>query len=403
MDAGIAVAAARRGTKGKWMRLRPHAGISTLLTTAGVVALLMPASIAAAAGNPGAAVTAQCRATAQHEDAFHDGHSCTTLPAQPVKKWSVTLNGDASYPIIADGKVFVATANPGGSYGGWPYALNALSGKVAWGPVPLGATYFWFALAYGDGNVYVNNFDGTMSAYNASTGRQVWSQGTNYFSGYPVAYDGVVYVQGAGPVYALSEKTGAVLWQSSYLDGDGSAVSANATGVYVAAGCSWFRLSLATGAVIWSGNSGCSGGGGGTTYLSNGRDFETVGNFIVNASTGKTVGTFSGVPAFSGTNGYFAIGSSIFCENVKTLTPVFTAPVPSTVATSPVIAGQTLYVGASNSEVYGLSTTTGKVTWHGALPGVPGGGAQYSSPTSDIAVGNGLLVVPTGTQVTAFG
>jgi outer membrane protein assembly factor BamB len=385
------------------MRLRRHALLSTLLGTAAVLALLAPASIAAAADTPGAATTLQCRATAHHEDASHSGRSCTTLPAQPVKKWSVTLNGDASYPIIAGGKVFVATAVPGGSYGGWLYALNASSGKVAWGPVPLGATYYWFALAYGDGNVYVNNFDGTVTAYNASTGRQVWAQATYYFSGEPVAYNGVVYVQGAGSAFALSELTGKVLWESSYLDGDGSSVSANASGVYVAAGCSWFRLSLTTGAVIWSGNSGCTGGGGGTTYLSNGRDFETVGGFVVSQATGKTLGTFSGVPAFSGTNGYFASGSSIFCENVTTLTPVFTAPVPSTVVTSPVIAGQTLYVGTENSEVYGLSTTTGKVVWHGALPGVPGGGAQYSSPTSDIAVGNGLLVVPTGTQVTAFG
>jgi outer membrane protein assembly factor BamB len=385
------------------LRLRRHASLSTLFVTAGVVALLTPASIAAAADHPGAVAVTRCLATAEHEDAFHDGLSCTTLPAQPTQKWSVTLNGDASYPIIAAGKVFVATANPGGSYGGWLYALNALTGKVAWGPIPLGATYYWFALAYGDGNVYVNNFDGTVSAYNASTGRQAWSQGTTDFSGYPVAYNGVVYVQSAASVYALSEKTGAELWESAYLDGDGSAVSVNSTGVYLAGGCSWYRLSLTNGAVIWSGNSGCGGGGGGTTYLSNGRDFETVGDFIVNASTGKTVGTFSGVPAFLGTNGYFANGSDIFCENVKTLTPVFTAPLPSAAATSPVIAGQTLYVGTLNSEVYGLSTTTGKVTWHAALPGVPGGGAQYSSPTSDIAVGQNLLVVPTGDHVTAFG
>jgi len=385
------------------MRLRPHAPLSALFVTAALLALLTPASIAAAAGTPGGATTLQCRATAHHEDASHNGLSCTTLPAEPVKKWSVTLNGDASYPIIADGKVFVATAAPGGSYGGWLYALNASSGKVAWGPVPLGATYYWFGLAYGDGNVYVNNFDGTVTAYNASTGRQAWAQATEYFSGEPVAYNGVVYLQGAGPVFALSELTGKVLWYSSYLDGDGSSVSANASGVFVAAGCSWFRLSLTTGAVLWRGNSGCTGGGGGTTYLSNGRDFETVNNLVVSQSTGKTQGTFSGVPAFSGTNGYFANGSSVFCENVKTLTPVFTAPVPSAIVTSPVIAGETLYVGTENSEVYGLSTTTGKVVWHGALPGVPGGGGQYSSPASDIAVGNGLLVVPTGTQVTAFG
>ena len=385
------------------MRLRPHSRISTLLTTAGVMALLAPTSIAAAAVTPGAATASRCWATAHHEDAGHDGHSCTTLPAQPVKKWSVTLNGDASYPIIANGKVFVATAVPGGSYGGWLYALNASSGTVAWGPVPLGATYYWFGLAYGDGNVYVNNFDGTVTAYNASTGRQAWAQATEYFSGEPVAYNGVVYLQGPGPVFALSETTGKVLWESSYLDGDGSSVSANASGVFVAAGCSWFRLSLATGAVIWSGNSGCSGGGGGTTYLSNGRDFETVNSLVVSQSTGKTQGTFSGVPAFSGINGYFANGSALFCENVKTLTPVFTAPVPSTIVAGPVIAGQSVYVGTANAEVYALSTTNGKVVWHGALPGVPGGGGQYFSPPSDIAVGQGLLVVPTGKQVTAFG
>jgi outer membrane protein assembly factor BamB len=246
------------------MRLRRHAQLSTLLVTAALLALLTPASIAAAAGTPGPATSLPCWATAHHEDAFHSGWSCATLPAHPVKKWSVTLNGDASYPIIADGKVFVATADPGGSYGGWLYALNTSSGKVAWGPVPLAGTYFWFALTYGHGNVYVDNFDGTVTAYSASTGKQVWTKATDYFSGEPVA-------------------------------------------------------------------------------------------------------------------------------------------VPSTIVTSPVIAGQTLYVGTENSEVYGLNITTGKVVWHSALPGVPGGGTQYTSPTSDIAIGNGLLVVPTGAQVTAFG
>ena len=119
--------------------------------------------------------------------------------------------------------------------------------------------------------------------------------------------------------------------------------------------------------------------------------------------TGNTQGTFSGVPAFSGTDGYFANGSALFCENVKTLTPVFTAPVPSTIVACPVIAGQRVYVGTANAGVYALSTTNGEVVWHGALPGVPGGGGEYSSPPSDIAVGQGLLVVPTGKQVTAFG
>ena len=386
------------------MGFRRYASASALLVAAAVLALPSAVAAAQAPGTAGIATCTALEAVAHHENSFHNGLSCTTLPAKPVRKWSVTLNGDASYPIIADGKVYVATANPGGSYGGWLYALNAATGKVAWGPVPLSATYYWFALAYGDGNVYVNNFDGTVTAYNAGTGAQAWATATGSdFSGEPVVFNGKVFLQGAGPVIALSAKTGKVLWSTPYLDGDGSSVSANSTGVYVAAGCSWFRLSLGTGAVIWSGNSGCGGGGGGTTYLSNGLDFETVQNLVVNANTGKTVGTFSGTPAFSGKDGYFANGTSVFCENVTTRTPVFTAFVPSSIVTSPVITGQSLFVGAANSEVYALSTTTGKITWHGALPGVPGGGAQWSSPVSDIAVGQGLLVVPTGTQVTAFG
>ena len=192
-------------------------------------------------------------------------------------------------------------------------------------------------------------------------------------------------------------------WTSTYLDGDGSSISVNGTGVYVAAGCSWFRLSVTTGAVLWKGNSGCLGGGGGTTYLNNGRDFETVGNRVVDASTGAKVGTFNGTPAFRGTDGYFAKGASLLCENILTLKPVFTASLPGSATTSPVIAGSVLYVGTSNSKAYGISTTTGKVVWSAALPGVPGGGTQYSSPVSDIGVGDGLLVVPTGNVVTAFG
>ena len=85
------------------------------------------------------------------------------------------------------------------------------------------------------------------------------------------------------------------------------------------------------------------------------------------------------------------------------MTPVFSAILPDAAVTSPVIAGRVLYVGAANSTVYGVSTTTGRVVWHGALPGAPGGGGQYGSPNSDIAVGDGLLVVPTGHEVTAFG
>ena len=356
----------------------------------------------ARAAAPDATSTCIGYAVAHHENAAHNGNSCVTLPATPTQKWSVTLNGPVSYPILADGKVFVATASSS-SYGGSLYALDATTGRVIWGPVPLSGTYYWFALAYGNGRVFVNNFDGTVAAYETKSGREDWAQQTDYFSGEPVFYKGVVYLQGAGPVFALSAQTGAILWSTSQLDGDGSSLATDDTGVFVFAGCTHYLLSLSTGATVWSTNDGCSGGGGGTVYLdvATSRAFED--NLVVRTSDGHTLGTYAGTPAFLGTKGYFVSGTTLFSENVQTLTPIYSVTLPSRSVTSPVIAGSTLYVGAADAKVYGIDTATGAVTWSHALPGVPGGGAQYSSPVSDIAVGEGLLVVPSANVLTAFG
>src|SRR5579875_3723432 len=102
-----------------------------------------------------------CDAVAHHEDANHSGASCTTLPASATQRWSVTLNGTASYPIIAEGKVFVTTASTSGS-DGWLYALDAATGAVAWGPIPLAQSDFYSSLAYDDGLLFVNNFNGAL-------------------------------------------------------------------------------------------------------------------------------------------------------------------------------------------------------------------------------------------------
>ena len=50
-----------------------------------------------------------------------------------------------------------------------------------------------------------------------------------------------------------------------------------------------------------------------------------------------------------------------------------------------------------------LSPASGAVLSTITLPGAPGGGGQYSGAPSDIGIGNNVLVVPTGSTVTAFG
>lgn len=371
--------------------------------TASALAVAAPASAQTRDAGRLAQAAYTCPDTAHHEDAARDGYNCSTLPAKVTKKWSVTLNAAASYPVIAQGRVFVTTTKSGGS-GGSLYALSAQTGAVLWGPVPLSGTYTYFPLAYADGRVFVNNFDGTVSAYNAATGAQAWVTTTSDFSGEPVVAGGLVWIQGSGDVYGLSESTGAVEADSGYLDGDGAAPAVNGSGVYLSTGCqTQARLSL-SGTTVWKDNDGCSGGGGGSTALWDSQMYGGAGNEILAQSSGKLLGTFAGVPAFSGTTGFFAAGKTLAALDVaKKETPVWSATLPSAVAAGPVATQAAVWVATSASKLVALNPATGAVLDSYKLPGVPGGGAQFSSTPSDIGVGNDMLIVPTGPTITAFG
>jgi outer membrane protein assembly factor BamB len=358
-------------------------------------ALALPASAAARA--PAASAATTCPDAAHHEDAMHDGYNCSAVGPSAKQRWSNTLNGSASYPVIADGRVFVTTSTPGGAYGGSLYALSAQTGKVLWGPVPLSGTYYSFPLAYDAGRVFVNNFDGTVSAFDAATGAQDWATLTDYFSSEPVASNGMVWVHGSGSVYGLDETTGAISVHSGYLDGDSSVPAVDSSGIYLSTGCqSQYKLSL-TGTTVWADNNGCSGGGGGPVALHAGLMYGGDGDQVLDQTTGQLLRTFSGVPAFSGTTGFFANGSAVTALDVSQQdTPLWTASLPASVVAGPVATGSVVWVGTSASTLVALNPNNGTILKTIALPGVPGGG-------SDIGIGNNILVAPTGSTVTAFG
>src|SRR5207249_8647128 len=140
------------------------------------------------------------------------------------KKWSRQLGGAVSYPLIADGRVFVTVAGNGaGGYGSRLYALDQSTGATVWGPIAISGTYYFSATAYGGGRIYVINFDGLLFAYDAVTGVFDWSTKLpGYgFTAAPTAYKGHVYVGGAGTLYAVAESSGAVRWTDPVENGDG--------------------------------------------------------------------------------------------------------------------------------------------------------------------------------------
>jgi outer membrane protein assembly factor BamB len=132
--------------------------------------------------------------------------------------------------------------------------------------------------------------------------------------------------------------------------------------------------------------------------------YGSEGDEILDQSTGAVEGSFSGVPAFSGSTGFFASGTAVSALNVvKGNAPVWSASLPADVVAGPVVTSSAVWVGTSASTLVALSPASGAVLSTITLPGTPGGGGKYSGDPSDIGICNNVLVVPTGSTVTAFG
>src|SRR6185436_4685270 len=103
------------------------------------------------------------RAVAYQINTAHTGEQPDDTPRLPlVRRWSHDFAaGGVSYPLVADGRVFVTVGNSG-SYGSSLFALDLATGNVIWGPVSLGGTYFWSNAAYENGRILTVNFDGKM-------------------------------------------------------------------------------------------------------------------------------------------------------------------------------------------------------------------------------------------------
>jgi outer membrane protein assembly factor BamB len=356
-------------------------------------------------------------------DPAHNGHQAHGAPQASTltSKWQVTLGGtggdlagagDVSYPVIAGGRVFVTVENTQ-TYGTNLYALNASTGATDWS-VSLAGTYGFSALAYNGRAIFALNYDGLLTAFSASTGHELWATQMPdqwAFTAPPTAYDGVVYVSGAGYggyVYAVSEADGRVRWEGTVANGDKSSPAVDDTGVYVSYdGQQDYRFSL-SGKLVWHYTTCCEGGGGSTAVL-HGNDVYARGAHdtpvILSKSTGASAGTFASqtAPAFDRTNMYTLDNGNLVAVDPSG-SPDRWSFGDGTLVTAPVVAGGAVFVGSSTGRVYAVSATSGKQIWTGVAGSVIyGPDEQNADVLVGMAVGEGLLVVPAGNQLAAFG
>ena len=355
--------------------------------------------------------SAQSAVTFQGNPAHTGVTSLTTpLKAPMYPAWKVTLPAEVSYPLIANGMVYVVYSNSGSTYGSNLIALDLVTGATVWGPVAIAGTYFSSYPAYDNGTLYVVNFDGLLRTYNATTGAPGWTLQlpTQYaFSAPPTATGGVVYISGSGSggtLYAVGESSHAVLWSKPTVTGDDSSPAVGNGDVYVSYACVWVYSFLASnGFPLWHNSTGCSGGGGTTPVLSNGKLYaRDTGNsatagYVFNAAAGgAAVGHFDAmtIPAIDTTLGYFLqTGSVLRAISLNDLTTVaWSFSGDGYLATSPLVVDNLVYIGSTQGQLYGLDKATGAVIWQTKLHAMYN--TEYGRMWPSMAAGGGTLVVP---------
>jgi outer membrane protein assembly factor BamB len=357
----------------------------------------------------GASTTAT--AVAYQGSTTHEGGSDDSVRAPLQRGWNRSFSGQLSYPVAADGLVFV-TSGASSSVGTWLWALDESSGATVWGPVDLGGAYI-AGLAYDDGTVFTVNYYGVLRAFTAGTGAARWTTqlpGQWSFTSPPTAAGGMVYTSGAGSggtLYGVSQADGSITWKASVANGDHSSPAVTDTTVYVSYACNQaYAFDRLTGALQWHHNTFCSGGGGRTVAVHAGQVFtrDYFGNLVLDAATGAVLRSYSAtvIPAFDGDTMVALNGSTLQGLGPDgTLRWSFTGD--GSLSSAPVVSSGVAYVGSTRGSVFGVDTVTGRQVWSGSV------GTAIAAPDehngwnlTGLAVADGHLLVPAGNTLTAF-
>ena len=347
-------------------------------------------------------------AVAYQIDATHSGGQFDSVTPPLTQRWYRQLGGQISYPLIANGRIFVTVTNPS-TNGSTLYALDEANGTSIWGPIDLGGSRPWSNAAYDAGRVFAVNFDGLLRAFDAASGALLWSTqlpGQSAFWSPPTASGGVVYTTGAGTgttLYAVSEQDGAVNWSALLFSGNNnSSPAVTSTGVFVSIG-DLYDFSPQDGSLIWT-----QSGAAATPVVYGGRLY--VGDTLTpklmyDAPTGALLGTFPAgpPPAFSGSTGFFLTGSILKARDAYSGAVRWSFTGDGTLSSAPIVVNGYVYIGSSSGKVYALDASTGASVWTGNLGAVvQTTESPVSRPHTGLAAGDGLVVVPASSVLVAY-
>jgi outer membrane protein assembly factor BamB len=398
--------------------------VKLLLCAVGAWAALVISGSASA--DPGAL------AVAYQVNVAHSGvQTDSTLTPPFALRWRVTLPAQVSYPLIAEGKVFVTAASSADNATRTPvlYAIDQSSGPILWSrTLPLG----WprANAAYDAGRIFVSGTNpvccaagGSTVAYAADSGALLWQTDLPWqyaTTAAPTAANGVVYVSGSGSggtLFALSEDDGHVLASQSVANGDQSSPTLSDGAVFVSYACNQaYGFSQTTLAPLWHYSTFCSGGGGKTTVYAGGRVYtrDFYGSLVLDASTGGLLRTYEPerayiyAPAVDSTSLFATFPAQALKAESLDGTPLWTFAGDGQLNTTPLIINtgndRFVIVGSWLGHLYALDAASGHEVWSTDV-GTPISGADEqnsSEPLAGLAAGQGLIVVPALKTLSAY-
>jgi outer membrane protein assembly factor BamB len=359
-------------------------------------------------------------AVAYQVDVAHSGVQVDDSLVPPLgRRWQATFEGAVSYPLIAGGLVYVTVESSSG-HGTTLYALDRQGGSVVWSR-PVSGTA-WSNAAYDADRLFVADTNGYVQAVAADTGALGWARQLpdEYFaSAPPTASDGVVYVgvSGTSSLYALDEATGTILARQRVQYGDKSSPTLSSSGVFVSYACNQaFGFSRPSLSLLWHYSGPCGGGGGKTAVYADGRLYtrDFFGNLILDTATGDLVRSYTPehtqipAPAVDSSAIYSLSWGELSAQTVSDGSVLWRFSGDGQLDTAPIVlsssAGRLVVEGSASGMLYGLSASTGEVVWKtdvGAPPPSPDE-QNVAEPLSGISAGEGLLLVPAGSTLSAY-
>jgi outer membrane protein assembly factor BamB len=316
-------------------------------------------------------------------------------------KWTFKTGGPiVGSAVVSGGVVYI------GSFDGFLYAVDQETGKEKWKfetPRQVASTP-----AVADGVVYLRGFDAVLYALDAATGAVKWRfiteferrfQG-NRLHGYPPGYqtipdswdlylsspavwNGRVYFgSGDGGVYAVDAQSGLLSWKFSTGDVVHASPSIVNGVVFIGSWDSFFyALDADTGQEKWRYKAGED------LFIHNQQGFQSSAAVVdgvvytgcrdghvyaLDASTGRkrwdymtNLSWVNATPAvrdgvvYTGTSD----SSRFFALDAKTGRLRFNFSAKGAVFSSPALAGDLVYFGASNGRLFALEAKTGKLAW----------------------------------------